>query len=188
MTKFTGILLAAGSAKRFGAPKLLHPLPDGTPIAKASAKTLVTVLPKTLAVVKPGDSVLIEMFSELGLTVIENSLANEGMGKSIASGVNASSDADGWLIMLADMPWIQPATILTLVERLKKGASMVAPEYTGRRGHPVGFSSRWLHSLCALEGDRGARDLIADNPDALELIITQDAAVLWDIDFPQDLS
>jgi molybdenum cofactor cytidylyltransferase len=189
MTEIVGILLAAGSARRFGAAKLLQPLHDGVPVAAAAAQALLQVLPNTLAVVKPGDHALIELFTELGLQVVENPLADEGMGTSLAAGVNAAATtwADGWLIMLADMPWIQPATISALADRLEKGASIVAPVYAGQRGHPVGFSSRWLQPLRDLRGDRGARDLIADNLDTLELLATEDAGVLQDIDFPHDL-
>lgn len=188
MTEITGILLAAGSARRFGAPKLLQPLHDGVPVAAAAAQSLMQVLQNTLAIVKPGDHELIELFTELGLHIIENPRADEGMGTSLAAGVNASAQAAGWLIMLADMPWIQPATISAVADRLENGASMVAPVYAGQRGHPVGFCSRWLQPLRDLSGDKGARDLIADNSDALELLATEDAGVLKDIDFPYDLS
>lgn len=188
MTEITGILLAAGSARRFGAPKLLQPLHDGVPVAAATAQAMMQVLQNTLAIVKPGDHELIEVFTELGLHIIENPLADEGMGTSLAAGVNATARADGWLIMLADMPWIQPATISAVADRLDNGASMVAPVYAGQRGHPVGFCSRWLQPLRDLSGDKGARDLIADNSDALELLATEDAGVLKDIDFPYDLS
>ena len=187
MTQITGILLAAGSARRFGAPKLLHPLHDGLPVAAVAANSLVQVLPNTLAVVKPGDHALIQVFTELGLHIVENPLADEGMGTSLAAGINAAAMADGWLIALADMPWIQPTTITALVDRLENGASMVAPVYAGRRGHPVGFSSRWLQPLRDLCGDKGARDLITQNPDALELLTTEDAGILRDVDYPHDL-
>ena len=190
MKEITGILLAAGSARRFGAPKLLQPLHDGVLVAAAAAQSLIQVLPNTVAVVKPGDHALIELFTELGLQVVENSLAAEGMGTSLAAGINASAvtRAGGWLIMLADMPWIQPTTIAVLADRLKQGASMVAPVYAGHRGHPVGFSSRWLQPLRDLSGDKGARELIRDHSDALELFATEDAGVVKDIDYPQDLS
>ncbi len=187
MTEIAGILLAAGSARRFGTPKLLHPLQDGLPVAAAAAQTLVQVLPNTLAVVKPGDHALIQVFTELGLHIVENPLADEGMGTSLAAGINATAMADGWLIALADMPWIQPTTISALADRLENGASMVAPVYAGRRGHPAGFSSRWLQPLRDLHGDKGARDLIAENLDALELLTTEDAGVLRDVDYPHDL-
>ena len=187
MTEIAGILLAAGSARRFGAPKLLHPLDEGLPVAAAAAQTLMQVLPNTIAVVKPGDYALAKVFRELGLHSVENPLADEGMGSSLAVGVSAAARADGWLIALADMPWIRPATIAALAGRLMDGASMVAPVYAGRRGHPVGLSSTWLQPLLSLCGDVGARDLIAGHADELELLDLGDAGVLKDIDHPQDL-
>ena len=188
MTEPVGILLAAGSARRFGAAKLLHPLPGGLAIGVAAASALMQAVPNTLAVVRPGDHALIEAFSEIGLKVVNNPLAEEGMGASLAAGVYATSGADGWLIALADMPWVLPSTITALADRVKNGASMVAPVYQGRRGHPVGFSSLWQEQLRGLSGDRGARDLIANYPDKLELLATEDDGVLQDIDHPRDLN
>jgi molybdenum cofactor cytidylyltransferase len=53
-----GILLAGGSGTRFrasgGGDKLLHPLPDGTPIAVAALRQLVAAVPRVVAVVRPG--------------------------------------------------------------------------------------------------------------------------------------
>jgi len=188
MAEVVGILLAAGSAQRFGAHKLLHQLSDGTPIAVAAARALMQVLPNSIAVVRPGDEILIKLLIEEGLHIVENPLANEGMGTSLAAGVNAAAKADGWLIALADMPWVRSVTMTALVDRINNGASMIAPEYSGRRGHPVGFSSRWLQPLLGLTGDKGARDLLMDYADEIELIATEDAGVLKDIDVPLDAS
>jgi len=187
VTAAVGILLAAGSASRFGVDKLLHPLPDGTPVGVASASALLQAVPNAIAVVRPGDYALIEAFSAIGLPVVENPLADAGMGSSLTAGVCATSGAAGWLIALADMPWLQPATITELANRLNNGASIVAPVYKGQRGHPVGFSSRWRNELQALSSDWGARDLLANYPDELELLNTEDAGVLQDVDHPQDL-
>jgi len=188
MTEPVGILLAAGSAQRFGAPKLLYALQDGVPVAVAAASALLQVLPNTIAVVRPGDHALIALFSQIGLQVVENPLADAGMGTSLAAGVTATTGATGWIVALADMPWVQPATITALVDRLQVGASMVAPVYAGQRGHPVGFSSRWLQPLQGMSGDKGARELLVKYPDKLELLATEDVGVLQDIDHPQDLS
>ncbi len=109
------------------------------------------------------------------------------MGASLAAGVSAAPGAGGWLIALADMPWIQPATMRMLADRLRSGASMVAPVFGGRRGHPVGFSREWGDRLQALDGDAGARSLIARHADELVLLDTADAGVLMDVDQPGDL-
>lgn len=187
MTGVAGILLAAGAAKRFGSPKLLHPLPDGVPVGVASALALVQAVPNTLVVVQPGDRPLIEAFSAIGLRIVENPLAEHGMGTSLAAGVSAAGEANGWLIALADMPWIRPATIRLLADRLQDGASMVAPVVGGRRGHPVGFSRCWGDKLRTLGGDDGARSLLAEHADQLVLVTTVDAGVLKDVDHPDNL-
>lgn len=187
MTEIAGILLAAGAGKRFGSSKLLHPLPDGVPLGVASANALVQAVPNTLAVVRPGDRHLIEAFSAIGMRIVENPLASHGMGTSLAAGVSAAREAGGWLIALADMPWVRPATIRLLADRLQDGASMVAPVVGGKRGHPVGFSRRWGDRLRALDGDGGARSLLAEHVDQLILVSTPDTAVLEDVDHPDDL-
>jgi len=187
MTEITGILLAAGAGKRFGASKLLHPLPDGVPLGVASARALVHAVPNTLAVVRPGDRHLIEAFSAIGLRIVENPLASHGMGTSLAAGVSAAREAGGWLIALADMPWVRPATIRVLADSLQDGASMVAPVVGGRRGHPVGFSRRWGDRLRTLDGDDGARRLLAEHAGQLILVSTVDTGVLEDVDYPDHL-
>jgi molybdenum cofactor cytidylyltransferase len=183
-----GILLAAGTAQRFGTHKLLHPLPGDAPVGICAARTLIQAVPDAVAVVRPGDDELIEAFSAIGLKIVENPSADEGMGTSLAAGVRATPEAGGWLIALADMPWIRPATIRLLADRLCSGASIVAPVYAGRRGHPVGFASRWGEQLRTLCGDEGARDLLAEHAGELELLTTVDASVLEDIDHPGDLT
>ena len=183
-----GILLAAGNATRFGGRKLLHPLPDGVPVGIAAAANLGRALKKTIAVVRQVDVALIEPLKSLGFDVVVNSRADMGIGTSIAAGVRAAGDAAGWLIVLADMPWIDPVTIREAGSRLAVGASVVAPVYGGKRGHPVGFSRKWRDQLLALSGDRGAQGLVAAAGDEVELFDTQDPGVLLDVDHPRDVS
>lgn len=187
MTDVVGILLAAGSAERFGTHKLMYPLADGTPIGVAAARTLIEVVPNSIAVVRPGDHQLIEAFSSLGLTIVENPFAAKGIGKSVSAGISATVEARGWIVALADMPWVRPTTIHMLAEKLQKGASLVAPVYGGQRGNPVGFDHHWGEKLQTLCGDEGARGLIAEHVDELVLQATTDAGVVEDIDHLSDL-
>ena len=77
-----------------------------------------------------------------------------GMGFSIASGVAASADAGGWLILPGDMPSLKPATLLAVAAELPQHAVVYA-QHIGRRGHPVGFASELYSELAALSGDEG---------------------------------
>lgn len=188
MSEPGGILLAAGASTRFGVSKLLHPLPDGTPVGIAAARTLVEVVPNAVAVVRAEDQGLAEKLSAIGLGIIENPLADKGMSSSLAAGIAALPNCSGWLIALGDMPWVKTATIRALADSLEKGASIVAPSFDGQRGNPVGFSSRWKADLQNLSGDQGARRLIAEHAADLEMLKVQDPGVISDVDYPDDLS
>ncbi|MDH3872269.1 MAG: nucleotidyltransferase family protein [Gammaproteobacteria bacterium] len=178
----TGILLAAGQSTRFGANKLLHRLGDGTPMAVAAARPLTAVLACSIAVVADAQNGLAGQLAQEGLRIIPNPRAGDGMGTSIACGVAASPDASGWVIALADMPCIPEAVIQAIVDGLDRGADIIAPVYQGQRGHPVGFSARHADALMQLQGDAGARGIIAAHRDSLELIETPEAGVILDID------
>lgn len=82
-----------------------------------------------------------------------------GMGDSIARGVGATRHADGWLILPADLPLVQPDSLRAVAQALTQ-AGIVVPSYQGQRGHPVGFSSMYAPELMALQGDRGANSII----------------------------
>jgi molybdenum cofactor cytidylyltransferase len=191
----TGLLLAAGSGSRFGGGKLLAPLPAashgvaaGTPIGVAACFHLAAALPRVVALVRPRDAALREQLRATGVEVVECARAHEGMGATLASGVEATADASGWIVALADMPWIAPATIEAIATRLREGASIVAPMHAGQRGHPVGFAAPWFAELAALTGDEGARSVIARYAAAVQTIEVDDPGVLRDVDLRQDLA
>jgi len=181
-----GVLLAAGCGTRFGAHKLLHPLDDGATLAEHAARNLITALPTSVAVVRPGDTVLHEILTGQGLSIIECAQAAQGMGASIACGVAAMPNADGWVIALADMPWIRPQTIYSVAQQLRGGAGIAAPLYQRQRGHPVGFSATFKERLSALQLDTGAREIIESALESLVLTISGDEGVLLDVDVPAD--
>ena len=182
-----GILLAAGTSKRFGSDKLMHPLSGQTPVAVAALANLRSAIPHVIAVVRPGVPLLENRLSEAGATVILCVDAGEGMGTSLATAVAASGDVAGWLIALADMPYIRPETIVKIAASLAAGAAIVAPAYRGERGHPVGLSARFRAPLEALRGDEGARAVLRKNASLVELIEVDDPGVCRDIDTPDDL-
>ena len=182
-----GILLAAGASRRFGSDKLLHRLAGGTSVAAAALASLRAAVPHVIAVVRPGATALADSLSDAGATVILCANADEGMGASLAAAIGASGDAAGWVIALADMPYIRPQTIEKVAASLAAGAAIVAPAYRGERGHPVGLSARFRPQLQALRGDAGARDLLKQHAGLIELIEVDDPGVRRDIDTPADL-
>jgi molybdenum cofactor cytidylyltransferase len=182
-----GILLAAGSSTRFGADKLLQRLPDGTAIAAASLWNLRAALSDVIAPVRPNADELARLLHAGGARVTVCERADEGIGASLAHAVRASPTAAGWIVALADMPFIRARTIRRVAERLESGAVLVAPAWRGERGHPVGFAARFREQLSTLTGDAGARELLRARSDELQIIECDDPGVLRDIDTPADL-
>ena len=182
-----GLLLAAGSATRFGSDKLLHPLPHGVPIAVQAARHLRAVVPSIHAVVKPGaDELARALAPHCQIIVCEN--AAEGMGASLACAARAAGRADGYLVALADMPFVRTASIAAVRDALAAGAPLAAPYWRAKRGHPVGISGIFFDELVASAGDEGARGLLLENEDRLQKVPVGDPGVIRDIDTPGDLA
>lgn len=185
--KITGILLGAGSGSRFGGGKLLRPLPDGTPIGVASLRNLKSALPDVLAVVRSGDNSLRDFLENEGVAVKFCQDAHLGMARSFVCGIDASRDADGWVIALGDMPFVLPQTIKTIAERTAQTGRITIPAYHGARGHPVGFGHRYRDELLKLQGDEGARSVIGRHPRDVDIVDCDDRGILRDIDTVADL-
>jgi molybdenum cofactor cytidylyltransferase len=182
-----GILLAAGSASRFGGGKLLAPLEDGTPLGVRALINLAACVDNVVAVVRPGDQTLARALSDHGAATTVCPYAADGMGRSLAWAIRTAPLAKGWVIGLADMPWIQSASIRRVADALESGAALVAASHHGVRGHPVGFSRRYYGELVALSGDEGAKTILRAHAAELQLIETDDAGVSRDVDTPADL-
>jgi molybdenum cofactor cytidylyltransferase len=181
-----GILLAAGAGTRFGGRKLLHPLPSGTSIGLAALRNLKSALPHVVAVVRPGDHELRELLARERVPIVACAEADRGMGHSLAAGVAAAFDADGWVIALGDMPHVRPETIRGVAEAMAQGAELVVPVFAGQRGHPVGFGGRFRDHLLALSGDAGARAVLATHASAVLQLEVDDPGVVQDVDTPAD--
>ena len=190
-----GILLAAGRGQRFGGDKLLARLPASTSagrdsghrVGEAAARNLCAAVERVIAVTRPGDAAVAEMMRTAGCEVVVCERADEGMGASLACGVAAAANADGWLIALADMPNIAPTTSRAVAAVLRSGAPLAMPEVDGQRGHPVGFAARFGSELMALGGDEGARRIVRAHRSEIVTVATADHGILRDIDRPEDL-
>jgi molybdenum cofactor cytidylyltransferase len=206
-----GILLAAGRGERFGGAKLLarlgsqptgatssdrgraasdsraQPDLDGECVGTAACRRLLAALPSVIAVVRPDDLALAAALGASGAQIVRCANADDGMGASLACGVSSASDATGWVVALADMPWVSPEAITRIAAAIAEGAPVAAPFYRGERGHPVGFGKACYAALVALRGDEGAKSIVAAHRDSLARIDVDDPGVLRDVDTPSDL-
>jgi molybdenum cofactor cytidylyltransferase len=193
-----GILLAAGRGKRFDPSgmqnKLLQPLGAaagtdavaGELVVAASARHLLAVLRRVVAVVRPGDDKVAALLGAMGCEVKVCPDADFGMGASLVHAIDYTRGAPGWLVALGDMPHVKPATIARLSDTVMQGERIAAPVYRGKRGNPVAFSPYYLDLLLALDGDQGARNILKSHP--VREVDVDDSGILRDIDTPADLA
>jgi molybdenum cofactor cytidylyltransferase len=183
--KVSAIVPAAGLSRRFGGPnKLLQPWGDSTVVG-----SVVTVLRECglpVLVVTGREAELVAETVAPSPTVFNNKF-EEGLGTSIACGVQAALESDGYLIVLGDMPSLRADVVRKLLEEFETSAfdSILAPAYADepdRPGHPVLFSAAYYPLLVSLVGDHGARSIAQANPDKVRIILVP--GCLEDIDEP----
>jgi len=187
------IILAAGSGSRFrqvaGAEKdkLLADCAGRDGAVRSVIEHVLVNLPasleKRVLVTGKGRPQAIRMAQAYGCDFVE--LDSPGLGDSIAAGVQACPDLDGWLMILGDMPFILPSSIEQVVAGIREDGISV-PVLAGGYGHPVGFGREFGPKLMALTGDRGAKVLFA-GAQVLEVPV-DDPGVTWDVDVPEALA
>ncbi|WPN28785.1 nucleotidyltransferase family protein [Pseudomonas sp. P5_109] len=186
------IVLAAGQGSRFrqvaGADKdkLLADCTgrDGA-VRSVIEHTLVNLpvaLDKRVLVTTADRPQVVRMAQAYGCEIVL--IESTGMGDSIAAGVAACQQLDGWLMVLGDMPFILQSSIGQVVAGISAD-SISVPVQDGEYGHPVGFGRDFAAGLMALSGDRGAKPLFAQG--RVVEVTVDDPGVLWDVDVPQAL-
>lgn len=186
------VILAAGKGQRFrdaagqGQDKLLARCTglDGVPraVLEHSLIHLSGITRRRVLVTQPGRAEVIELARRYDCEVVL--LESAGMGDSLAAGVKAAAGAAGWLVVLADMPFIQPASLAAVAGSVRPNAISVADAGQGP-GHPVGFAQDFGDALMALRGDQGARRLFATAQ--VHSVTVGDPGIYRDVDTPADL-
>src|SRR5688500_4509610 len=159
-----GLLLASGASRRFGSNKLVAPL-NGRPVVRWSAEALASAVEETWVVVPARSAEVRAALDGLPVRWVENPVADEGMASSIRAGIAAlPAEVEAVVITLGDQPLIDGDVIRRVVATWRgapapRGAVVAA--YEDGRGHPSLFGAALFPALLALEGDRGARELLA---------------------------
>ena len=191
------LLLAAGQSRRFGSNKLASVITvngQQKPLLLHTLDNWLAAFDRVYLMLPADDRALLLLISDLPnqqrrrITIVPVSKPALGMSQSLQAGITASEDAAGWLIGLADMPWVTPPVLIALQQAMATGAKIAAPYYQGVRGQPVGFHADYKKALMALRGDKGARQLLKAAAGQIVAIETEDDGILRDIDSPADLA
>ncbi len=129
--------------------------------------------------------------SGLDVMFVANPHFADGLATSVKAGIAAVPEGvDGAVVCLGDMPLIDAKLIDKLIDAFApdRGSLIVAPVADGRRGNPVLWSRRFFGELMALDGDIGARRLIAQHAEAVAEVEVEGKSAFLDIDTPEMLA
>lgn len=160
-TKTAILILAAGASQRLGTPKqLLHW--KGTTLLEHTIKEVLTTSIGEVFVVLGAhiDDIQQQIYS-YPITIIENKNWQEGMGTSIACGIQQLQAFDQVLITLCDLPLIDQGHYQKLLqEHSQTSKGITTTVFETIIGVPAVFDRSYFKTLSKLSGDRGARALI----------------------------
>jgi molybdenum cofactor cytidylyltransferase len=187
----TAIILAAGRSTRMGGPNKLLAEIDGKPLVRIVTERALASKAKHVIVVTGHQAEMVEKALQgLDVKFVRNPDFAEGLASSVKAGVAAvPGDTDGAVICLGDMPLISAQLIDHLIEAFApdRGNLIAVPVSDGRRGNPVLWSRRFFNELMTLDGDIGARHLIAKHAEAVAEVAVEGHGAFLDIDTPQAL-
>jgi molybdenum cofactor cytidylyltransferase len=185
------IILAAGRSTRMGGPNKLLAELNGKPLVRIVTEQALASKASGVIVVTGHQAELVEKaLHGLKVKFVRNPDFAGGLASSVKSGIAAvPANADGAVVCLGDMPLIDAHLIDRLIEAFApdRGNLIAVPVSDGRRGNPVLWSRRFFTELMALDGDIGARHLIAKHGEAVAEVPVEGHGAFLDIDTPQAL-
>ncbi len=181
------ILLAAGASTRLGHPKQLATL-NGEPLLLRAIQAATEAGLTPILVILGANAAQIQTRCNLNHTqVILNDHWQEGMASSIQAGIRALPEySEGVILLTCDQPAVDAAHLRELFHAGTQSKAPVASQYEAepgqkRRGVPAYFPSTHFPKLLLLNGDAGARSLLA-SANSIELKFGE-----VDVDTPQAL-
>jgi molybdenum cofactor cytidylyltransferase len=189
--KVAAIVLAAGRSTRMGGPNKLLAELDGKKLVRIVAEQALASKATQVIVVTGHQADLVEQaLSDLKVRFIRNPDFAGGLASSVKAGIAAVPDGtDGAVVCLGDMPMVSRDLLDRLIDTFEpdRGNLIVVPAAEGRRGNPVLWSRRFFKELMTLDGDVGARHLIAKHAEAVAEVPVEGDGAFLDIDTPQAL-
>jgi molybdenum cofactor cytidylyltransferase len=178
----TAVVLAAGTASRFGSQKLLAPFGGATLVRRTVENVLASQVSEAMVVLGRDGEEVRGALAGLPVRFVTNPDFRSGLSSSLCAGVEAIEPSTlAAVIVLGDQPGVTAAIIDQLIEEGKRsGRPIVVPDYAGVRGNPVVFDATMFAELRTIEGDQGARAVIARDPARV-------ATVYFPFDMPADV-
>ena len=180
------ILLAAGNSKRFNGNKLLAIYKEKPIYMYIVEKVLDLKVDKIICVTQYEE--IKESLLNTNINVVMNENSSLGISSSIKLGINFDKNADGYMFMVCDQPFISRETLNSVIDNFINGdKGIICVAYGDNKGNPVIFSKRYIDELLSLEGDNGGKRILREHLNDLSIVDVDSAIELVDIDTQEEL-
>ena len=186
------IVLAAGRSSRL-APrnKLLEPLGDEPIVARVARTGVASGADPVIVVTGFEAERVARALAGLPVTLVHNPDYERGLSTSLRAGLEAlRASTNGALILLGDMPFVQPHDLETLMQHFatKDRRAICVPVRHARRGNPVLWGGAYFSEMMAMRGDVGAKQLLEQHRERVTEVPVESDGIFTDIDTPADLA
>lgn len=183
MKRINLILLAAGNSERFGKEnKLITQIKDTAMIERALKLTKAYDWNKITVVTQYQE--VYEMSKNYNATVAWNLRSDLGLSYSIKLGLDNGIDADAFVFLVCDQPYLTENTVKSLVELFNQtDKGIVCVRHGERTGNPVIFDKKYIDALKELKGDIGGKKVVLDNLEDVAFLEIDNEKELEDIDY-----
>ena len=163
----SAVVLAAGRSTRMGEQKLLLPVAGRPMIEAAVTAAVASQAAETIVVVGAEADAVGRALSGHLVRIVANPCYKHGMSTSLRAGLAAARpDAEAVVFVLGDQPFVTADSIDRLIGMFaERGGGIVRSLVDGKPGHPVVMGAEYFSEILALEGDVGAREVLARHPD-----------------------
>jgi molybdenum cofactor cytidylyltransferase len=168
--------------------KLLSPIGGEPMIRRVVVTVLASGLRPVIVVTGYEADRVVTALSGLDVIFVTNAAYSAGLSASLRAGLEAvPADADGALICLGDMPWVDVSVIQALIAAFTGQKAICVPVHRGQRGNPVLWGRSYFSEMVSLTGDSGAKPLMSRHAAHLVEVDATTDGILYDIDTPADL-
>jgi molybdenum cofactor cytidylyltransferase len=186
----SAIVLAAGESKRMGQIKQLLPWQGKTILESVLDNLLNSKVDEVILVLGHQAELIRRRVPAHRITIVINPDYKKGMSTSIRQGLMALDEkTEAFLVVLGDQPGISTEILNQLINEFQRARSkkkIILPTYHASRGHPVLFDIQYKKEALKLKGDVGCRRILEDHPEDILEIEMDTAAILDDLDTPED--
>ncbi len=166
-----GIVLGAGASKRLGRPKQTLPFGDTTLLGHVLRDVEGSSLERVVLVVGGAADEALAQVAPRRAEIVRNDAYGSGCASSLLAGLDAAGDVEAVMLLLGDMPGVEPAVVDRVASAWDERRPWAAvTSYRSELGHPFVFSAGAFGALRELHGDKAVWKLIERHPERLERI------------------